>query len=132
MSEGIKWKEKDEDDTAPLVKCAPATESAPPTIIKEIIEMFLRLGFSQTVAMMPVDDQGIYLPQTLASLSDDKIATICYAIKRQTQGSIVSFETERAIYAMILRNQRKVPKRSSLSMVLQRDFQMTVLNLSPT
>ena len=36
-------------------------------------EMFLRLGFSQTVAMKQVDDQWIDSPWTLASLSDKYI-----------------------------------------------------------
>ena len=39
-------------------------------------EVFLGLGFSQAVAMKLVDDQEIDAPQTLASLSDEDIATI--------------------------------------------------------
>ena len=42
--------EEEEDKTVLLVRCAPAAESPLPTIIKEMEEMFLRLGFSQTVA----------------------------------------------------------------------------------
>ena len=41
---------------------APATTSLPLTIIEEIEEMFLRLGFSQTVAMKIKDDQEIDSP----------------------------------------------------------------------
>ena len=50
---------------------APAAPSLPPTIVKEIEEMFLRLGFSQAVVLKLVDDQGIDSPQTPASLSDE-------------------------------------------------------------
>ena len=63
-------------------RCTLATESLPSTIIIEMEEMFLRLGFSQTVAMKLLDDQGIDSPQTLASLSDKDIATICNMIRR--------------------------------------------------
>ena len=45
-------------------------------------EMFLRLGFSQTVSMKLVDDQGIDFLQTLASVSDKDIASIFYLIRR--------------------------------------------------
>ena len=42
-------KEEDHSVTVMLGKCAPAAESLPPTIVKEMEETFLRLGFSQTV-----------------------------------------------------------------------------------
>ena len=45
-------------------------------------EMFLRLGFSQIVAMKLVDDQGIDSPWTLVSLSDENIAAIGNVIHR--------------------------------------------------
>ena len=45
-------------------------------------EMSLRLVFSQTVVMKLVDDKRIDSPWTLASLSDDNIATICNVIFR--------------------------------------------------
>ena len=54
-------------------------------------EMFLRLGFSQTVAMKLVDDQGIDSPWTLASLFDEDIVTICDMIRRP--GGLVSGKT---------------------------------------
>ena len=69
-------KKEDVAETAPLVRGAPAAESLPPTIVKEMEEMFIRLGFSQTVAMKLVDDQWIDSPLTLASLSDEDIVTI--------------------------------------------------------
>ena len=53
--------------------------------------MFLRLGFSQTVAMKLVDGQGIGSPWTLASLSDEDIATICDVIHRPS--GLVSWKT---------------------------------------
>ena len=70
------------------VSCAPATEDPQQIIIKEMEEMFLGLGFIQTVAMKLVDDQWIDSPWTLASLFDEDIATICNAIRRP--GGLVS------------------------------------------
>ena len=63
-------KQKTEDDvvTVMLGRCTPAAESPPLTIIEEVEEMFLRLGFSQMVAPKLLDDQGIDSPQTLTSL----------------------------------------------------------------
>ena len=81
-----KQKEEEEDTTLP-VRCALSTVSPLPTILKEMEEMFLRLGFSQTVAMKLVDDQGIDSPWTLASLSDESIATTCDVIR---PGGLVS------------------------------------------
>ena len=82
LSGADKQREEDEDDTAPPERCAPAAESLQPTTVKEMKEMFLRLGFSHTVAMKLVDDQGIDFPWTLASLSDKDIAAICNVIRR--------------------------------------------------
>ena len=50
--------------------------------------MLLRLGFSQTVAMKLVDEQGIDSPWTLDSLSDEDIAATCNMIGRP--GGLVS------------------------------------------
>ena len=90
-SKADKQKEEDVAKTVPQVRCAPASESPPPTIIKEMEEMFLGLEFNQTVAMKLVDDQGIDFPWTLASLSDNNIATICDMICRP--GGLVSGKT---------------------------------------
>ena len=51
-------------------------------------EMFLQLGFCQTVAMKLVDDKGIESPLTLSSLSDENFANICNIIRRL--GGLVS------------------------------------------
>ena len=83
-----KQKEEDVDDTASPARCMPDRESLPLTIIKEMEEMFLRIGFSQTVAMKLVGDQGIDSPLILASLSDEDITTICNVIRRP--GGLVS------------------------------------------
>ena len=89
MNEADK-KEEGEDETAPLVRYTPAAKSPPPTIIKEMEEMFLRLGFNQIVDMKLVDDQRIDFPQTLASLSDEEIAAICNVI--QESGMLVMWK----------------------------------------
>ena len=73
LSEANKQKEEDVVETVPLVRCAPAAESLPPTVVEEMEEIILRLGFGQTVAMKVVDDQGIDSPW---SLSDENITTI--------------------------------------------------------
>ena len=44
--------------------------------------MFLKLGFSQTVAQKLVEDQGIYSPCTLASPYNEDISAICKVIRR--------------------------------------------------
>ena len=54
----------------------------PPSVIDEMEEMFLRLGFSKAVVLKLVEDQGIDYPWTLASLSDEDIDTICDMIHR--------------------------------------------------
>ena len=74
-----------------LVSCTPAAPSPPAAIIKELKEMILRLGFSQTVAMKLVDDQGMDSQQTLACLSDKDTITICDMIHRP--GGLVSMKT---------------------------------------
>ena len=78
----------DVNDTLPPARHAPASESLPLTIIKEMEEMFLRLGFSQTVATKLTDDQGIDSRATLANLFDENIATYCSMIRRP--GSLMS------------------------------------------
>ena len=68
-----------------------AAPRLPPTIIKEMEEMILWLGFSQTVAMKLVDNQGKDSPWTPASLSDEDIVAICDVIHRH--GGLVSGKT---------------------------------------
>ena len=70
--------------TVALVNFALAAQSLPPTIIVEIEEIFLRLGFSQAMVLKLVDDQEIDSPWTLASLSDENIAAICNMIYRHS------------------------------------------------
>lgn len=82
-----KKKEEDEVVTVMLQRCTPAAESPPPTIFKEIEEIFVRLGFNQMIAQKLVEDQGIDCPQTLAGLSDEYITTI-YDIIRRPEGLI--------------------------------------------
>ena len=60
-------------------------------MVKEMKEMFLRLGFSQTVAMKIVDDLGIDSPWITAGLSDEDIDAICNMIHRP--GSLVDGRT---------------------------------------
>ena len=67
--------EEEEVVTVMLGRCTPAAKSLPPTIVEEIEEMFLRLGFSWTVAQKLVNDQGIDSPCTLESLPYKNIAT---------------------------------------------------------
>ena len=74
-----------------LIAHVPAVQSLPPTVVKKMEEMFLRLGFSQAVVLKRVDDQGIDSPQTLANLSDEDIADICNVIHRH--GGLVSGKT---------------------------------------
>ena len=64
-----------------------ATECPPLTVKDEMQIVFLRLGFSQTVAQMLMGDQRI---DTLASLFDEDISTICDVIRRH--GRLVSRE----------------------------------------
>ena len=68
-----------------------ATASLSPTVVKEMEEMFLRLGFNQAVVLKLVNDQGINSPCTLTSLSDKDIAAICDMIHRP--GGLVSGKT---------------------------------------
>ena len=72
------------DGTVLLVSHAQATESPPPTILEEIEDMFLILASTQSVDTKLVDDQGIESPQSLASLSDKDIASICNVIRRSS------------------------------------------------
>ena len=74
--------EEEEAVKGPLAACTLAAPSLPPTIIKKIEEMFLRLGFGQAVVLKQVEDQGKYSPWTLASLSDKDIAAISDMIHR--------------------------------------------------
>ena len=55
-SEANNQGEEEEAVMMPSVACTPAVPSLPPTIVKEMEETFLRLGFSQTVARKLVDD----------------------------------------------------------------------------
>ena len=91
-------------ETVPLARCAPATESPPPTIIEEMKEVFLKLEFSQRVAMKLVDDQGIDSPWTLASISDKDITTICNMSQRPggfaSSGKMLDRENQISICAM--------------------------------
>ena len=73
-------KEEDEVETVLLARCVLAMKSLPPTLSKK--QIFLRLGFSQTVTQKLMDDQWIDYPWTLASLSDEDIAAIFDMIKR--------------------------------------------------
>ena len=82
LSEANVKKEEDVAEKMPPVVHAPAMPSPPPTVIKEMDEIFLRLGFTQTVSMKLVDEQGINSLQTLASLSDEDITAICNVIHR--------------------------------------------------
>ena len=77
-----KEKEKEEAVTVTLGRHAPATESSSLTIIEEIEEMLLRLGFGQTVAQKLMDDQGIDSPWIIASFSHEDITSICNIIRR--------------------------------------------------
>ena len=76
MSEGNNQGEEEEAVKVPLAACALATPSLPPIVVKEMEKMFLRLGFIKAVVLKLVEDKGIDFPQTLASLSDEDIATI--------------------------------------------------------
>ena len=91
LSEVNKQKEEDVVEMLPPEGCALATQSLSPPVDEEMEEMFLRLNFSQAVAMKLVDEQGIDSPWTLASLSDANIATICNMIDRL--GRLVSRTT---------------------------------------
>ena len=82
LKKANKEKEEKEVVTVTLGWCAPAAESLPLSIIKEMEDMFLRLGFSPTVAQKLVDDQRICFPWTLARLSDEIITVICDVFRR--------------------------------------------------
>ena len=76
---------EDEAVKAPLTACTPTMPSPPPTIIKEIEEMFLALGYSQVVVLMLVEDQRIESLWTLASFSDEDINATCDVIHRHSR-----------------------------------------------
>ena len=88
LSGANKDKEKEDVVTVMLGRNVPATESPLLTTVEDMNEMFLRLRFSQTVAMKLVDDQGIVSPWTIASISDEDIATVWDVIRRP--GGLVS------------------------------------------
>ena len=90
MSEANKQKEEDVAETA-LVRHATVVERLLLMVVEEMEEMFLRLVFSQTVAMKLVDDQGTDSPWTLSSLSDEDTTTICDEICRP--GGLMSRKT---------------------------------------
>ena len=70
----------------PWVACTPAAPSQQTIIIKEMEGMSCRFGFSQTVAMKLVGDQGNDSPWTLASLSDQDITAMCNEWNDSKQG----------------------------------------------
>ena len=74
-----------------MAACTLAAPNLPLTVVKEMEEMFLRLGFSQAVVLKLVEDQEIDSPWILASLSNDDIAAICDMIHRP--GGLVSGKT---------------------------------------
>ena len=90
-SEADKQKEEDVAEMMPLVRHALGAPRLPPTVIKEMKEMFLRLWSSQIVAIKLVYGQGIDSPWTLASLSDEDIIAVCNVIHRP--GGLVSGKT---------------------------------------
>ena len=90
-SEADNQAEEEEAVEVPLAACTPAAPSPPPTITKEMEEMFLRLGISQVVVLKLVEDQGIDSPWMLASLSDEDITTVCDVIHRP--GELVNGKT---------------------------------------
>ena len=63
----------------------PATPSLPPTAVKEIEEMSLRLRFSQKMARKIVEVQTIDSLYTLTRLSDEYIGIICDVIHRPSR-----------------------------------------------
>ena len=86
-----KQKEKIVNDTVFPAKHSLARESLPPTIVEDMEEMSLRLGFSQTATMKLVDNKEIDSPWTLAIQCDEDIVTFCDVIRRP--GGLVSGKT---------------------------------------
>ena len=82
LSEANDQGEKKEAVKVPLAACNPAASSLQPTVVKEMEDMFFRLGFNQAEVLKLVEDQGIDSPWTLASLSDEDITAICDMINR--------------------------------------------------
>ena len=62
MREANKQKEEDEAVQVLPVVHALVMPSLPPTVVKEMEKMFLRLGFCQAVVLKVVDDQGTEYP----------------------------------------------------------------------
>ena len=65
LSEANNQGEKKEAVKVPLTAHALAMPSLPPTVVKKMKEMLLRLGFSQAVVLKLVENQGIDSPWTL-------------------------------------------------------------------
>ena len=87
-SRAEKEEKDDKADSIVLGNQMLITDCPPPTVEDEIQEMFLRLGFSQTVNQKLVKDEGIDSAQTLGSLSDEDISVIYEVIRRS--GVLVS------------------------------------------
>ena len=90
--------------------CELAIESPPLTIKDEMQEMFVWLLFSQRIAKKLVDDQEIDSPNTLASISNNDIVTICDIIRRH--GGFISgktLDTGDQIYVLVTKNLKFPP-----------------------
>ena len=77
LSEVNKQTGETEAVTEVLGSHAPAPKSLSFTVIKEMVQTFIRLEFTQTVAQKLVRDQGIYSLMTLPSLFDEDNIAIC-------------------------------------------------------
>ena len=91
LSEADNQEEEEVAAEVPPAACTPAIPSPSPMVVKEMEEMFLRLGFSQAAVLMLVEDQGMNSPWTLASFSDEDITIICDMIYRP--GGLVNRRT---------------------------------------
>ena len=80
---GSQWRGDEVEHVGQSI-CGPVNRPPPPTV-KKMGEMFLRLDFSQTMAMKLVDVKGIDSPWTLANISDEDIATVCDMICRPSR-----------------------------------------------
>ena len=85
MSEASNQEEEDEAVIVPPAAHTLLVPSSPPTVIEEMDEMFLRLGFSQAIMLKLVDDKGIDSLWTLTRLFDEDIGTICGVIYRSSR-----------------------------------------------
>ena len=129
LSEANKQKKEDEAVMVPPVAHAPAAPSTPPTIIKEMEEMFLRLSFSQAVVLKPVDDKGIDSPWTLASLSDKDITAICNMINRPS--GLVSGKTlgrDNLIFVLATKNLKLVAFMFKTMEYCSKDYRIQDVN----